>query len=141
MDHLILQTKHNRRAVPRLARLVPPNLVGLCFNCLASDHIKAQRKFPARCQSCKQEGHRARDCGLYVTVQDGKRGNKIICDTARRVCTSVHSCPDPIELYTSVHSSYGLPANKLAIIIIANGTHNHISVEYIQWSAHPMDQK
>jgi hypothetical protein len=49
-------------APPRKLRPVPLNLVGLCFNCLRSDHVNANCTFPARCLTCKQEGHRARDC-------------------------------------------------------------------------------
>lgn len=37
---------------PKLARPVPLALVGLCFNCLASSHVKAECHFPARCFYC-----------------------------------------------------------------------------------------
>jgi hypothetical protein len=56
--------RRRRAALPRRSRPVPPNLVGLCFNCLRSDHVNANCMFPARCLACKQEGHRARDCVL-----------------------------------------------------------------------------
>lgn len=42
-------------------RPVPADLVGLCFNCMGNDHVKANCTFPSRCRSCHREGHRARD--------------------------------------------------------------------------------
>lgn len=53
-----------RRSPPKQSRLVPPALVGLCFNCLASSHVKADCVFPARCFNCLCEGHRAAACPL-----------------------------------------------------------------------------
>jgi len=43
---------------------VPPELVGLCFNCLASSHVRAKCTFPARCYNCWCEGQRASACSL-----------------------------------------------------------------------------
>lgn len=43
-------------------RPVPPELVGLCFNCLAPDHVAAHCRFPSRCLHCRDTGHRARMC-------------------------------------------------------------------------------
>lgn len=57
-----------RRATPRQSRPVPPNLVGLCFNCLASNHVKTVCRFPTRCFRCRCEGHRAHDCGRRMAV-------------------------------------------------------------------------
>jgi hypothetical protein len=53
-----------RRSPPMRSRPVPPALVGLCFNCLASSHVKADCVFPARCFNCRCEGHRAAACPL-----------------------------------------------------------------------------
>uniref|UniRef100_K3XPU8 CCHC-type domain-containing protein n=1 Tax=Setaria italica TaxID=4555 RepID=K3XPU8_SETIT len=64
-----------RRAAPsRPSKPVPPELVGLCFNCPASDYVRANRSFPARCLTCKQEGHRARDCTQPARRAEAKRG-------------------------------------------------------------------
>jgi hypothetical protein len=41
-----------RRSPPRRAKPVPPALVGLCFNCLASSHVKVACRFPLRCYNC-----------------------------------------------------------------------------------------
>jgi hypothetical protein len=41
-------------------RLVPPQLVGLCFNCLAHDHVIANCCFPSRCLHYRGTTHRAR---------------------------------------------------------------------------------
>lgn len=53
-----------RRSPPRTSRPVPPALVGLCFNCLASTHVKADCHYPSRCYNCWGEGHRAAACTL-----------------------------------------------------------------------------
>jgi hypothetical protein len=63
-----------RRVPPRSARPVPPNLVGLCFDCLACDHVKAACTFLSRCFNCRHEGHRARDHPLAPVAREGKRG-------------------------------------------------------------------
>lgn len=55
-----------RRAPPKLTKPVPKNLVGLCFNCLAGDPIKADCVWKAKCFICKQPGHEARDCRLQL---------------------------------------------------------------------------
>lgn len=55
-----------RRSPPRSPRPVPPELRGLCFNCLANSHVKAQCTYPARCYNCWCEGHRAVDCPFPV---------------------------------------------------------------------------
>jgi hypothetical protein len=47
---------------PRRQRPVQPSLVGLCFNCLAKDHIAAQCAFASRCLLCLSTVHRARNC-------------------------------------------------------------------------------
>jgi hypothetical protein len=41
---------------------VPPSLVGLCFNCLAGDHIAARCTSPSHCLFCLSTKHRARNC-------------------------------------------------------------------------------
>lgn len=53
-----------RRSPPRVSRPVPPELVGLCFNCLASSHIKAVCRYPPQCYNCWGEGHHASSCLL-----------------------------------------------------------------------------
>jgi hypothetical protein len=46
--------RRHRHALPhpRRQRPVPPSLVGLCFNCLAGDHIATRCTFPSRCLLC-----------------------------------------------------------------------------------------
>ncbi|KAJ1289597.1 hypothetical protein BS78_02G176800 [Paspalum vaginatum] len=46
----------------RLARPVPPELEGRCFNCLAWDHVAAACRASSHCLRCNEEGHRAHDC-------------------------------------------------------------------------------
>jgi hypothetical protein len=62
----LVQSHHRwrRRAPPhpRRQRPVPPSLVGLCFNCLAKDHVAARCAFPPRCLLCLSMAHRARNC-------------------------------------------------------------------------------
>lgn len=66
---------HSRRPSPGSPRPVPADLVGLCFNCLRDDHVKADCRFPSRCRSCHREGHRARNYSEARQVLAGaKRG-------------------------------------------------------------------
>lgn len=53
-----------RRSPPRPPKPVPPELQGLCFNCLASTHVKAACRIRPRCFNCWHEGHRASACRL-----------------------------------------------------------------------------
>lgn len=48
-----------QRSPPRLAKPVPPELEGLCFNCLSCSHIKAECRSAPRCYNCWCEGHHA----------------------------------------------------------------------------------
>lgn len=50
----------------RATRPVPPELVSLCFNCLANNHVKANCIFSARCLNGWCKGHRASTCPLLV---------------------------------------------------------------------------
>jgi hypothetical protein len=59
---------------PKLARLVPPELVGLCFNCLAKNHVKAECIFLAKCYNYLGKGHRASSCPLPPRLFGAKRG-------------------------------------------------------------------
>jgi hypothetical protein len=43
-------------------RPVPPEFVGLCFNCLANDHVHANYTFRSRCYLCHSTQHRTRNC-------------------------------------------------------------------------------
>jgi hypothetical protein len=52
----------HRRVPPWTAGSIPPNIVDLCFNCLASDHVKATCTFLSQCLNYRREGHQARDC-------------------------------------------------------------------------------
>ena len=54
-----IRRRGRRRVPPRSARPVPPNFVGLYFNCLAGDHVKTACTFLSRCLNCRREGHRA----------------------------------------------------------------------------------
>ncbi|KAG0526126.1 hypothetical protein BDA96_06G118600 [Sorghum bicolor] len=64
-----------RRPSPVPARPVPPDLIGLCFNCLSDSHVKADYRFPSRYRTCRAEGHRARFCPLGPPPLAGaKRG-------------------------------------------------------------------
>jgi hypothetical protein len=68
---------------PMLPRPVPVDLIGLCFNYLGDDHVKADCHFLSRCSSCRREGHRARNCPWTSFVVAGtKRG-------ARRLVSGV----------------------------------------------------
>lgn len=66
-----------RRSPPRESRPVPPGLVGLCFNCLVSSHVKAGCTFPVRCFNCWCEGHRAHACPLPSRSAAVKRGRSL----------------------------------------------------------------
>lgn len=61
------------RSSPKPTLPVPPALDGLCFNCLASNHVKADCVFPSRCFNCRCEGHRAFACPLPLRTRVGKR--------------------------------------------------------------------
>jgi hypothetical protein len=63
-----------RRPTPRQHKPVPADLVGLCFNSLGDDHVKAECRLPSRCRTCRQEGHRARRCPFGTTTAGAKRG-------------------------------------------------------------------
>jgi hypothetical protein len=62
----VIESKRRWRRHPHRALTsphpVPATLVGLCFICLASDHVAARYRLPSRCLVCKGTGHRARDC-------------------------------------------------------------------------------
>lgn len=45
------------RRQPPASRPVPRDLVGLCFNCFAADHVAAVCRNPTRCFRCKEVGH------------------------------------------------------------------------------------
>lgn len=62
----------------RALKAVPTDLVRLCFNCLANDHVKADCTFASRCHTCRREGHRAHDCP-YAMHHDAKRGRSPSC--------------------------------------------------------------
>lgn len=51
-----------RRSPPWQSRLVPPELVGKCFNCLDEGHVRANYGNPPRYLNCSSECHRRRDC-------------------------------------------------------------------------------
>lgn len=71
-----VRSRRRWRRVASPRRPVPSNLVGLCFNCLAGDHVHADCTFPAKCYNCRDVGHQARDCPHPpVTGRwEGKRG-------------------------------------------------------------------
>ncbi|CAD6234865.1 unnamed protein product [Miscanthus lutarioriparius] len=71
-----VQSRRRWRRVASPRRPVPSNLVGLCFNCLAGDHVHADCTFPAKCYNCRDVGHQARDCPLPPVAGrwEGKRG-------------------------------------------------------------------
>lgn len=58
-----------------MTKAVPPNLVGLCYNCLGDDHVKADCVFRSRCTNCRSECHRAKDCPFppMTMARSGKR--------------------------------------------------------------------
>ncbi|KAG2547535.1 hypothetical protein PVAP13_9KG094700 [Panicum virgatum] len=57
-----LREDARRLRPPRVCRLVPADLVGRCFNCLAFDHVASQCVHPSRCLRCEQVGHVAKNC-------------------------------------------------------------------------------
>lgn len=70
-----VESRRRWRRVAAPCRLVPSNLVGKCFNCLAGDHVRANCTFPSKCFNCKDVGHQARDCPLPLICRwEGKRG-------------------------------------------------------------------
>jgi hypothetical protein len=73
---------------PRSSRPVPKDLVGLCFNCLRSSHIRADCGFPSRCRTCRTEGHRARHCPELLSVAGAKRGR-----SSARAATRARGAP------------------------------------------------
>jgi hypothetical protein len=74
-----------RRPSPVPSWPVPADLVGLCFNCLGDDHVKADCRFPSRCRSCRREGHRARNCPEARPLWAGaKRGRSPVGAGGRR---------------------------------------------------------
>lgn len=70
---------HSRRrwrhwTAPKLAKPVPAVLIGLCFNCLGDDLVKADCKFLSHCPSCRREGHHACYCPNTDAAVGSKRG-------------------------------------------------------------------
>ena len=62
---IVKSRRHRRcpgRTAPQRHRPVSPELVGLCFNCLAHDHIAAQCRSLSHCFRCRGTSHRARAC-------------------------------------------------------------------------------
>jgi len=53
-----------RRSPLRESRPIPIELQGLCFNCLAANHVKRDCVCLVRCCNCHQEGHRSFACHL-----------------------------------------------------------------------------
>ena len=51
-----------RPSPPRSPPPVPPELRGLCFNCLQPGHVRAQCRSKPRCYNCRMEGHRVARC-------------------------------------------------------------------------------
>ena len=87
-----------RRDPAPKSRPVPDNLVGLCFNCLASYHVHVKCTFPSRCFSCLQEGHHARDGPRSRGA--GKRGRSPARARGGTHATRrrrVSSCRDPAK--------------------------------------------
>ncbi|CAD6234888.1 unnamed protein product [Miscanthus lutarioriparius] len=71
-----VQSRRRWRRVASPRRPVPSNLVGLCFNCLAGDHVHADCTFPAKCYNFRDVGHQARACPHPPVAGrwEGKRG-------------------------------------------------------------------
>jgi hypothetical protein len=59
-----VQSRRRWRRVDAPRSLVPSILEGKCFNCLATDHVRADYTFPSRCFNCEQAGHQAWDCPM-----------------------------------------------------------------------------
>jgi len=56
------RARDEARLPRRPRRLVPADLVGRCFNCLATDHVASRCTQPSRCLRCEQVGHMAKNC-------------------------------------------------------------------------------
>ncbi|KAG2649711.1 hypothetical protein PVAP13_1NG128738 [Panicum virgatum] len=56
------RARGDTRLPRRPRRPVPADLVGRCFNCLATDHVASCCTQPSRCLRCEQVGHVARNC-------------------------------------------------------------------------------
>lgn len=52
-----VQSRRRWRRVAPPRRPVPAALNGKCFNCLATDHVRAACTFPSHCFNCEREGH------------------------------------------------------------------------------------
>lgn len=73
--HQVHSRRRWRRRLPtRLLKPLPEDLIGLCFNCLGDDHVKADYRFPSCCRSCRREGHHARNCPFGSAFARAKRG-------------------------------------------------------------------
>lgn len=74
--HEVHSRRRWRRAVQEVARPVPADLVGKCFYCFATDHVRADCRQPGKCFNCREPGHQARDCPLPRAPGhfDDKRG-------------------------------------------------------------------
>ena len=51
-----------RHSPPKSPRPVPPELNGLCFNCLRPGHVWATCRYRSRCYDCGEEGHTTTNC-------------------------------------------------------------------------------
>jgi hypothetical protein len=58
----LVESRRRRLVRPMRSRPVSATLVGLCFNCMADDHVAADCRFPSRCLNCRGTGHRVREC-------------------------------------------------------------------------------
>lgn len=52
-----VQSRRRWHQVVSPRRLVPSNLIGKCFNCLAGDYVHADCTVPAKCFNCRDVGH------------------------------------------------------------------------------------
>lgn len=89
-----------RRAPRKTVKPVPKNLEGLCFNCLADDHVKADCSEEAKCFICRQPGHEARECRLGHCQGRSKRARssprRTVPRHSARFCDE-HRCPWGVE--------------------------------------------
>lgn len=71
-----VQRRRRWRRVAEPRRLVPSNLIGKCFNCLAGDHVCAECMFPSKCFNCKGKVTTSASARSHPAIGrwEGKRG-------------------------------------------------------------------
>jgi hypothetical protein len=67
------KSRRHRQRSTRVVPLVPYDLIGKCFNCLAGGHFAAMCRLKPRCFRCKELGHRSFECPKVSVILNGFR--------------------------------------------------------------------